>query len=194
MTRRFAAAFLLVLFAVTAQSVRAQAPPPQPQHQHSPAGVGSQPGAAEAAHHAFLEQERIAIARGEGFGMARVADRNGYPGPKHVLELKAELKLTPEQQSAIEGLFARMHEQALSHGKEVLQAEARLDQMFAEGRPEAELREQVERIAALRARLRWVHLSAHLAARGLLTPGQLVAYRHLRRSSHTAAPAADGSE
>ncbi len=191
MRRRFAAAFLLVLFAVTAQLARAQAAPPLHHHQHDISSAASQSGAAEAAHHAFLEQERAAIERGEGFGMAMVADRNGYPGPKHILELKAQLKLTAQQQSAIEGLFMQMHEQALSQGKEVLQAEARLDQMFAEGRPETELQEQVARIASLRARLRWVHLSAHLAARSLLTPEQLAAYQRLR---HAMPPPAGDSE
>src|SRR2546429_4746826 len=42
--------------------------------------------------------------------LAMVADRNGYPGPKHVLELTAELQLTPEQQTAMEKLFARSEE------------------------------------------------------------------------------------
>ncbi|HEV8385427.1 MAG TPA: hypothetical protein VGQ11_11205, partial [Candidatus Acidoferrales bacterium] len=44
-------------------------------------------------HHAFLQAEREAIERGEGFGMALAADKNGYPGPKHVLDMKKELKL-----------------------------------------------------------------------------------------------------
>ena len=192
MTHRFAPTFLLVLFALTAQSARAQAAPSPHQHahEHSMAAASSEPGAVEAAHHAFLEQERAAIERGEGFGAAMVADRNGYPGPKHLLDLKAELKLTPEQQAAIEELFAEMHEQALAQGKEALQAEARLDQMFAQGCLDAELREQVDRIASLRARLRWIHLSAHLAARKLLSAEQLEAYRHLRHAGHAMAPAA----
>ncbi len=182
MRRRFAAALLLALFVVTAQLARAQAALPQHQHQHDMSGASAQPGAAEATHHAFLEQERTAIERGEGFGMGMVADRNGYPGPRHVLDLQAKLNLTAEQQAAMQRLFAEMHAQALSRGKEVLQAEARLDQMFAEGRPEAELHDQVARIASLRARLRWAHLSAHLAARSLLTPEQLAAYQRLRHA------------
>jgi hypothetical protein len=36
------------------------------------------------------------IATGRGFGMAFVADHNGYPGPLHLLELKDRLKLTPD--------------------------------------------------------------------------------------------------
>ncbi len=56
------------------------------EHQHLPA---TPLGAAEAGHHACLDEERAALERGEGFGMALVADRNAYPGPRHVLELEA---------------------------------------------------------------------------------------------------------
>ena len=164
---------LLVLSLAAARMFGAQSE----QHQHPPAAPR---GSAEAGHHACLDEERAALERGEGLGMALVADRNGYPGPKHVLDLKAELKLTPEQQAAIEELFARMKRRVLARGKEVLAAEARLNEMFAQGRPEAELREQSFRVASLRAELRWVHLSAHLAARKVLTPEQLAAYQQLR--------------
>ena len=75
---------------ILAPGVHPQASGP---HKHTPAGAVA---AAEASHHACHEQERAALERGEGFGMALAADRNGYPGPRHVLELKAELKLTPE--------------------------------------------------------------------------------------------------
>ncbi len=140
-------------------------------------------GSPETAHHAFLAAERQAIERGEGFGMAMVADHNGYPGPKHVLELKAELQLTADQQAAMEKLFAEMKEKAVSKGRELLEAENRLDRLFAEGRPEAELREQAFRAATLRAELRWVHLAAHLQARKLLTEKQLNEYSRLRNRS-----------
>jgi len=146
--------------------------------EHAPPGPGM--GAAQAAHHEFLKQERAAIERGEGFGMALPADRSGYPGPKHILELKAQLKLTAEQQAAVENLFAAMKEKAIARGKEVLAAEERLEKLFAEGRPEAELREESYRVASLRAELRWVHLAAHLEAKKLLTAEQLMTYRHLR--------------
>ncbi len=166
-------AVLLALSLAAAQTFGAQSK----EHQRSP-------GVAEASHHACLDQERAALERGEGFGMALVADRNGYPGPKHVLDLKTELRLAPEQQAAMEELLARMKQQALARGKEVLVAEARLDELFAQGRPDTELREQSFRVASLRAELRWVHLSAHLAARKLLTPEQLAAYQRLRHAAH----------
>ena len=166
------------LTTILASSLQLQTSNP---HKHTPANVPAEEG-----HHACLEQERAAFERGEGFGMALVADRNGYPGPRHVLELRSALKLTPEQESALEKLFARMHERAVTRGKEVLVAEEKLEAMFAQNRPEAELREQAYRVATLRAELRWVHLAAHLAARKLLTPEQLAAYQQLRHRSGAA--------
>src|SRR5205807_3645196 len=109
---------LLVGFAWTTFLTSGLQHPASGQHQHTAPRTPSQAGEAEAAHHSFLDQERAAIERGEGFGMAMVADRNGYPGPKHVLELTAELQLTPEQQTAMEKLFAQMKAQALARGKE----------------------------------------------------------------------------
>ena len=149
------------------------------QHQHgAPAGAG-----VPADHRAFLDAERAAIERGEGFGMALAADRNGFPGPKHVLELKKELQLTPQQEAAMQKLFDDMRAKATARGKEVLAAEVRLGKYFAEGRSEDELREETYRVSTLRAELRWVHLSTHLAAKKLLSPAQVQTYMKLRHGS-----------
>ena len=135
---------------------------------------------AMAHHHSCAGEERAAIERGEGFGMAGPADRSGYPGPKHAIELRKELKLSPEQVAALEKLQAGITEKAVARGKEMFAAEALLEEMFREGRTEADLREQSFRIDSLHAELRWVHLSAHLAARALLTPEQIAAYLRVR--------------
>jgi hypothetical protein len=152
------------------------------QHQHAPGAASKAPAKnpAEANHHAFLQAERAAIERGEGFGMALAADRNGFPGPRHVLEWKAELKLSPQQEADIQKLFDDMKQKAIARGREVLAAEARLEQYFAEGRTVDELREETYRVSSLRAELRWVHLSAHLAARKILTQSQIHTYMSLR--------------
>lgn len=138
---------------------------------------------AMAQHHAFLEAEREAIERGEGFGMALAADKNGYPGPKHVLDMKTELKLTRAQEAAMQKLMAGMKEKALAKGKDVLLAEKRLEEYFAQGKSEDELREETYRVASLRAELRWVHLAAHLAARKILTQEQIVTYQQMRHGA-----------
>ena len=154
----------------------------QPQHQHHQAAT---PAAAEqAAHHACLDQERKALERGEGFGMAMVADRNGYPGPRHVLEWQSELRLSPGQQAAMKAIYDEMNRQAVTQGRHVLRAEEKLGEMFAQNQPEQELRAQSARIDSLHANLRWIHLRAHIAARKLLTPEQLTAYHQLRMRAH----------
>ncbi len=99
-----------------------------PQHQHpASGGAPAQSESLAAEHHACLEQERQAIERGEGFGMAMAADHNGYPGPRHVLDLKAELKLTAEQEAAINALFTAMKQKAVALGRAILDAEHDLD-------------------------------------------------------------------
>jgi Spy/CpxP family protein refolding chaperone len=133
-------------------------------------------------HHACQEEERASIERGEGFGMAMAADHAGYPGPRHVLDMASDLHLTTEQRAAMEKLYAAMKEKALARGKELFEAEARLEQMFRDARPEADLREQSFRIDSIHAELRWIHLSAHLVAQRILTPDQIAKYTHLRHA------------
>ena len=131
-------------------------------------------------HHSCLEEERASIEKGEGFGMGMPADMAGYPGPRHVLDMAAELGLTAEQHAATEKVFETMQEKAVARGKELFEAEARLEQMFRDGRPEADLREQSFRVDSIHAELRWIHLSAHLAAQKILTAEQIAKYTRLR--------------
>src|SRR2546427_11125877 len=113
---------LLVGFAWTTFLTSGLQHPASGQHQHTAPRTPSQAGEAQAAHHSFLDRERAAIERGEGFGMAMVAERKGYPGPKHVIELTAELQLTPEQKKAMEKIFAPMKQQPLVRGIEQMLA------------------------------------------------------------------------
>lgn len=168
-----------VKLATHVQAARAQTP--QENHaQHAMSAQAPTAASAEAQHHAFLKLEREAIENGQGFGMALAADRNGYPGPKHILELRDALQLTPQQDAAVKALMSAMKEKALARGREILAAEARLEEMFRGGRSEAELREETYRIATLRAQLRWVHLATHIAARKLLNEEQLATYQRMR--------------
>jgi len=148
------------------------AAPPQAQSQHAASSMQH--------HHSCLDEESASIERGEGFGMGMTADRAGYPGPRHVLDMAADLKLSSEQHAAMEKIFAAMHDKAIARGKELFESEARLEQMFRDGRPEADLREQAFRVDSIHAELRWIHLSAHLAAQKILTPEQIAQYTRLR--------------
>jgi len=64
-------------------------------------------------------------------GLAKAAELNGYPGPAHVLELAAQLDLTPAQKIKTEVLFKKMQARAIPLGKELVEEERALDRLFA---------------------------------------------------------------
>jgi Spy/CpxP family protein refolding chaperone len=123
------------------------------------------------------EQEIGDLRAGRGAGMALPAELNSYPGPRHVLELAAELGLTPEQDAETRRLFARMRSEAVPLGAAVVAREAELERLFASGAADdASLRAIVAEAAKLRGELRFTHLKYHLAMRRLLSPAQVAAY------------------
>ncbi len=66
-------------------------------------------------------------------------------------------------------------------GEELLLAESRLDQDFEAGTIRSEtLRSALLEIGAIRARLRYVHLEAHLRQKQMLTAEQILKYDELR--------------
>lgn len=124
---------------------------------------------------------------GDGMGLARPAELNGYPGPRHVLDLADSLDLSPLQRAGTERLFGTMREDAIEAGRRLLHAERALDAAFAEGASEVELARLARNAAARRGELRWVHLRAHLRMRELLSSQQRRAYDRLRGyGSHAA--------
>lgn len=122
-----------------------------------------------------------ALKAGDGAGAARAAELNGYPGPRHVLELADSLALTPEQRAGVEAARARMLATARALGAEIIAGEAGLEASFREGAmgPE-ELGRRVRALAEMRGRLRLAHLEAHLETAALLTPEQRQRYHQLR--------------
>jgi Spy/CpxP family protein refolding chaperone len=118
---------------------------------------------------------------GKGMGFAKAAELNGYPGPMHVLELAAKLDLTSDQRERTAALFKRMEADAIALGRRLVDAERELDASFASRTitPDA-LAAALARIADLQARLRGVHLEAHLEQLRLMTPAQVAPYVELR--------------
>ena len=57
---------------------------------------------------ALSAQEVSDLLAGKGMGFAKAAELNGYPGPKHVLELAGPLALTPEQVEGTRAIFNDM--------------------------------------------------------------------------------------
>ena len=118
---------------------------------------------------------------GGGMGMALPGELNGYPGPKHVLELRQELGLSIGQLAQVESFFDSMQQKAVQLGREIVEREAGLDALFASGEiDEASLSRLTEEIGRLNGRLRGVHLRAHLETAAALSPNQRQRYSQLR--------------
>ena len=128
-----------------------------------------------------VPSDRDGLEKGEGMGMATPAETNGFPGPKHVLELKDRLGLTPDQIAKTEAAFAAVKATAGKKGKEIIKAEETLAEMFKRHTVEEEqMRATILEIARLRGELRFIHLQAHLQMVIILTPEQVKQYTTLR--------------
>lgn len=128
-------------------------------------------------------QEIDDLREGRGMGLARAAELNGYPGPKHVLEAfdAGQLHLSAEQLSAVRQLFARMSRDARRLGDLILKEEQALEAAFRAGTvEESALQARAARIAGFHGELRVVHLRTHLETRALLTEHQLQRYNQVR--------------
>ena len=158
----------------------ALAAPAAAQHDHADHGHG--PGDDGAGVPSGLHANDVAgLLAGAGLGMARPAEVHGYPGPLHVIELAEPLQLSDAQRATAERLRAEMLAQAVPLGRQLVDAERRLDDVFASGEATAaEVELAVSRAAAAHARLRAVHLRTHLAMRDALSDDQLQTYARLR--------------
>jgi Spy/CpxP family protein refolding chaperone len=129
-----------------------------------------------------LSEEQIAdLKAGRGMGLALAAELNGYPGPKHLLELADDIGLTDQQREKIRQLFGAMQLEAIPIGQALITEEAKLDRGFADRSiTEATLKAQVATISEIQGQLRYTHLKYHLATVELLTPEQMQKYATLR--------------
>lgn len=152
-------------------------------------GTPAWPGEALSPHTGQERREIKALSKveidgylaGDGLGFAKAAELNHYPGPRHVLELAGQLKLSAAQRKKTQAILESMKSQAMSLGKQLVEKEQFLDSRFAEGTISgAELEQLVTDIAAIQGQIRVVHLRAHLAQRALLTPDQIRIYGSLR--------------
>ena len=152
--------------------------------------VGHAASAAESSRYAGWQERSIKALspeqiedylEGRGMGMALPAELNGYPGPRHVLELADELDLTPDQRARTEQLFEDMRRKAIDLGEQIVEREATLDELFASGTASAAaVHETTEALGRLNGRLRAHHLSYHLAMRDVLDPFRIEMYSRLQ--------------
>lgn len=150
--------------------------------QHAQHGTQQQDGATTST----LSAEAIRqLLDGDGMGLARAADLNGYPGPKHVLDLKDALGISTEQASKVEAIRQQMLKAARQLGTSIVEAERALDSAFMSGRiTEEDLDRRTAAIAELQGRLRKTHLHAHLLTKAVMTTDQVARYAELRRAHH----------
>lgn len=121
------------------------------------------------------------LTTGAGAGLARAAELNGYPGPAHVLELAAPLRLDASQHEASSRLMAGHRARAREIGAALVTAEAELDRLFAQKHADiATVDRATERVGLLQARLRAEHLKTHLVQTALLSAEQVRLYAELR--------------
>ncbi len=111
---------------------------------------------------------------GEGMGQAKVAELNHYPGPRHVLQVASQLKLSPEQTTRVQELYDVMHKKAVELGGKLVLREQQLNDAFQEGTiDEGKLRTSLDELGKLQADLRLAHLEAHLGMKHLLSSVQI---------------------
>jgi Spy/CpxP family protein refolding chaperone len=129
-----------------------------------------------------LSAEQIDDLRnGRGMGLALPAELNGYPGPRHVLDLADQLELTAEQRAKAQRLFDAMQAQAIVLGEQVIAAEAALDRLFALGTAsDAATQTAAVEVGRLQGALRGHHLRYHVLMPELLSPHQVMRYQQLR--------------
>lgn len=130
---------------------------------------------------ALSRDETRGLLGGEGMAQSLAAELNGYPGPRHVIELADRLDLTPEQRQRAAALEAEMKAAAVALGRAVVELEGELDRAFLGGKADrATIDHLTTAIGAKRAALRAVHLHAHLAMAEALRPEQRTRYMTLR--------------
>ena len=130
---------------------------------------------------ALSQQEVEDYQKGKGLGFAKAAELNQYPGPAHVLEMAEKLGLSEEQTTQTQAIFRAMETQASALGKQLVEKERELDRQFVSGSINAtSLKALLSEIGVLQAKIRYVHLSAHLEQKLLLSQQQVQLYDRLR--------------
>jgi hypothetical protein len=119
---------------------------------------------------------------GEAFGgIAKLAELNGYPGPRHVLDMGLELQLTDTQRIEIDLIYHNMSNNAKSVGSAIIALEQDMDEAFTNKTiTEENLKSMLDKSADLYGQLRFVHLSAHLDTMQILTTEQIEIYNKMR--------------
>jgi Spy/CpxP family protein refolding chaperone len=131
---------------------------------------------------AQIPADRETLLNGEGGGMGAYAELNGYPGPKHVLDMAAKLGLSAKQKLEVQEIYDDMLARARMVGKMIVKVEEELHYAFESGMLKQEsVEDDAESIGKMRGTLRGIHLAAHVKTKEVLTKKQVEAYVALRK-------------
>lgn len=145
-------------------------------HQHSPYAEEE-----KRTIKSLSDTEIAALTNGEGAGLAKIAELNSFPGPKHILENESAMELSAEQKTEVQKSFQKMKDRAVELGKQIVEREREFDELFRQSKVnEAVLQDKTQSIAKLQGELRATHLQAHLEMKKLLSPPQVEKYNRLR--------------
>lgn len=146
-------------------------------HSHKSKYVGQEKRKIKSLSESDIEE----LKNGSGWGLAKAAELNGVPGPVHLLEMRDEIGLSVKQVQTIEDLYQKMKKAAVPLGLELIELERELNNHFVNRTITHEsLDALLEKIAQVRKKLRYVHLSTHLKTPDILTPEQIGLYNRLR--------------
>ncbi len=138
------------------------------------------------------QQDIEGLKKGSGTpfgGMAKLAELNGYPGPKHVLDFEEKLELTNNQKNQIEIIYDEMKSESIILGEQIISIEQELDDSFDSDSITSEyLKKKVDESAKTYGDLRNIHLQAHLEMIKILTSEQVKKYNDLRGYSSNEDP------
>ncbi|CAN5515904.1 hypothetical protein BH18THE2_BH18THE2_22290 [soil metagenome] len=126
--------------------------------------------------------ESLQTGTGDAFGgMAKLAELNGYPGPRHVLDLANELKLSNEQKAKITTIYDNMKKKAVDLGQKIVNVEKIANGEFINKTiTDSQIKQLIFKSSEIYGQLRYAHLSTHLKMLDILSPEQVNLYNNLR--------------
>lgn len=120
-----------------------------------------------------IPPDKDQLLKGEVMGQTLLAEKNNFPSPQKILELKDELGLMKDQLKKIDEMLKNLPVSIAVKGQEIVEEEEDLDKAFASGNiNEKTLRARLESIGKLRADLRFTHLQVYLKMKQLLSINQ----------------------
>ena len=128
-----------------------------------------------------IPSDKNSLLNPEDIDQAAYAEKNGYPGPKHVIDLADKLQLSEEQKGSVKRIYNEMETRAKELGQRIIDLEEELNKAFGDKLVvEKSIRNDVEQIGRLRGRLRSVYFLAHFKTRNVLNDKQVATYIKLR--------------